>query len=74
MRDPQPMAGTNQSQSSQPLKQIVDRTLNSGRLSRMEHLQLVTAFLSDYKVTDDERSQINYILDDLQTGRLKIVD
>ncbi len=74
LRDQQSMAGINQSQSSQPLKQIVERILNSGQLSRMEHLQLVTTFLSDYKVTDDERSQINYIFDDLQTGRLKILD
>ena len=75
MRDQQqPMAGINQSQSSQPLKQIVDRILNSGQLSRMEYLQLVTTFLSDYRVTDDERRQINHIFDDLQTGHLKIVD
>ncbi len=74
LRDQQPMAGIHQSQSSQTLKHIVDRILNSGQLSRLEHLQLVTTFLSDYKVTDDERGQINHIFDDLQTGHLKIVD
>ena len=68
------MAGINQSLSSQTLNPIVDRIFNSGQLSRMEHLQLVTTFLSDYKVTDDERDQINHIFDDLQTGHLKIVD
>ncbi|HEY9902898.1 MAG TPA: hypothetical protein V6D43_10785 [Candidatus Sericytochromatia bacterium] len=53
---------------------MVDRILDTGQLSRLEHLQLVTAFLSDYKITDDERHQINHVFDDLQTGRLKIVD
>lgn len=74
LRDQQPMAGINQSQSSQTLRHIVERILNSGQVSRIEHLQLVTTFLSDYKVTDDERSQINHIFDDVQTGHLKIVD
>jgi hypothetical protein len=68
------MAGTIQSQSSQSIKQIVDRILNIGQLSRAEHLQLVTTILSDYKVTDEERSQINRIFDDVQIARLKIVD
>lgn len=68
------MAGNNQNQFSQTLKPIVERILKTGQLSRQEHLQLVTAFLSDYKVTDDDRSQINRIFDDLQTGRLKIIN
>jgi uncharacterized protein YpuA (DUF1002 family) len=67
------MAGNNQNQFSQTLKPIVERILKTGQLSRQEHLQLVTTFLSDYKVTDDDRSQINRIFDDLQTGRLKII-
>jgi hypothetical protein len=68
------MPGNNQNQFSQTLKPIVERILKTGQLSRQEHLQLVTTFLSDYKVTDDDRSQINRIFDDLQTGRLKIIN
>ncbi|AFZ21782.1 hypothetical protein [Allocoleopsis franciscana] len=68
------MAGNNQNQFSQTLKPIMERIFQTGQLSRQEHLQLVTTFLSDYKVTDDERSQINRIFDDLQIGRLKIID
>jgi len=74
LRDQQPMAGTLQSQSTQTLKQIVDRVFNIGQLSRSEHLQLVTTILSDYKVTDEERSQINRVFDELQMGRLKFID
>lgn len=74
MRDQQPMAGTLQSQSSQTLQQIVDRIFKIGQLSRSEHLQLVTTILSDYKVTDEERSQLNRVFDELQMGRLKFID
>jgi len=74
LRDQQPMAGTLQSQSSQTLQQIVDRIFNIGQLSRSEHLQLVTTILSDYKVTDEERSQLNRVFDELQMGRLKFID
>jgi hypothetical protein len=68
------MAGDIQGQFPQTLKQIVDRILNSGQLSRLEHLQLVTTILSDYRVTDEERHQINRVFDDIQTDRIKIVD
>ncbi|MBW4543808.1 MAG: hypothetical protein KME25_05090 [Symplocastrum torsivum CPER-KK1] len=68
------MAGDIQGQFPQTLKQIVDRILNSGQLSRIEHLQLVTTILSDYRVTDEERHQINRVFDDIQTGRIKILD
>lgn len=68
------MAGTFQSQSNPTTKQLVERALTSGQLSRREHLQLVSTILSDYKVTDDERSQINRVFDELQLGRLRLVD
>lgn len=68
------MAGTIHNQSNQTTKQMVERILNIGYLSRLEHLQLVSTILSDYKVTDEERGQINRIFDELQTGRLKIVN
>ncbi|CAA9240339.1 hypothetical protein AVDCRST_MAG92-1496 [uncultured Coleofasciculus sp.] len=67
------MAGNSQGQSNLTIKQFVERILNIGQLSRLEHLQLVTTFLSDYKVTDEERNQINRVFDELQTGRLKLV-
>lgn len=68
------MAGTIQSQPNRAIAQIVDRIFNVGQLSRQEYLQLVTTILSDYKVTDEERSHINRVFDELQTGRLKLAD
>jgi hypothetical protein len=66
------MAVSIQGSSIQSFKPIVDRILNTGQLSRQEHLQLVTIFLSDYKVTEEERSQINRLFDEINTGRLKL--
>lgn len=68
------MAGNLQNHSIQSIKPILDRVFKTGQLSRSEHLQLVTTFLSDYKATDDDRYHINRIFDDLQAGRLKLID
>jgi hypothetical protein len=68
------MAGNHQNHSSLTIKPLVDRILKTGQLSRLEHLQLVTLFLREYQVTDESRNQINRIFDDLQTGRLELID
>ncbi|MFP4410128.1 hypothetical protein [Coleofasciculus sp.] len=65
------MAGTVQRPSSPAISPIVDRILDTGQLSRWEYLQLVTTMLSDYKVTEEERSYINRVLDERQMGRLQ---
>ncbi|HEY9653008.1 MAG TPA: hypothetical protein V6C95_20295 [Coleofasciculaceae cyanobacterium] len=67
------MVGTTQGLSTPSIKPMTDRILDTGQLSRFEHLQLVTTMLSDYKVTDEERSQINRIFDELQMGKLKFI-
>ncbi|MEY3869296.1 MAG: hypothetical protein RLZZ338_3187 [Cyanobacteriota bacterium] len=53
---------------------MVDRILASGRLSRRDHVLLTSAILSDNKINEEERHQINRIFDYLQIGRLKFVD
>ncbi|MBE9126616.1 MULTISPECIES: hypothetical protein [unclassified Coleofasciculus] len=68
------MAGTIQRQPNPAIPQIVDQILNTGQLSRQEHLQLVTTILSDYNVTDEERSHINRVFDELQVGHLKFIE
>lgn len=65
------MAGTIQRHSNSAIAQVVDRILDTGHLSRWEYLQLVTTMLSDYKVTDEERSYINRVFDERQMGRLQ---
>lgn len=57
-----------------PVHDLVDRILQSGQMTRLEHLQLTSLLLSARCITDKERSQINHILDRSQTGRLKITN
>ncbi|MCA1992189.1 MAG: hypothetical protein LDL41_09115 [Coleofasciculus sp. S288] len=68
------MASTPQRQSNPNLQLLIEQILAMGQLSRQEYLQLTTAILSDYNVTDEQRRQINLIFDEVQTGRLKVVD
>jgi hypothetical protein len=53
---------------------IIDQALASGCMSRREHLQLASAMLADYRMTEPERRKINRLFDYIQMGRLKLVD
>jgi hypothetical protein len=53
---------------------MVDRILASNKIARREHLTLTSAILSDDKISEDERYQINRIFDYIQIGRLKFID
>jgi len=68
------MVWTIQSKSGIVLRQMVDQIISAGRINRQEHLQLTSAILSDYSITDEERRQINRVFDYVQSGRLKLVD
>ncbi len=68
------MASTPQRQLNLNIQPLIDQILAGGQLSRQEYLLLTTAILSDYNVTDEQRRQINSIFDEVQTGRLKLVD
>jgi hypothetical protein len=68
------MVETNYSQSREAIAPIIERIITTRHLSRGEHLQLVTTILSDYKVTEVERSQLNRVFDELQLGHLKFID
>jgi exopolysaccharide biosynthesis protein len=63
---------------SEKVKHAITRTVNqilvSGRMSRQEHLYLTSALLADQRITDEERLQINRVLEYVQTGRLAVVD
>ena len=53
-----------------PLTEI----LKTGRLTRREHFQLVSLFLSDLAVSDRDRKQINQIFDRVQMGKIHSVE
>jgi len=68
------MVWTVPGKSGLSVKNITERVIESGQLSRQEHVQLTSAVLSDSKLSNEDRRQINLIFDYLQTGRLKLAD
>jgi hypothetical protein len=68
------MVWTVPGKSGLSVKTIAERVIESGQLSRQEHVQLTSAVLSDSKLSHEDRRQINLIFDYLQTGRLKLAD
>ncbi|HLO51748.1 MAG TPA: hypothetical protein VK211_25270 [Kamptonema sp.] len=63
-----------QSKPNLIIYQMVERITASGKLSRRDHLLLTSTLLSDDKISEEERHQINRIFDYIQIGRLKFVD
>lgn len=68
------MVRTSQSKLNLTIPQLIDKILAVGEITRQEHLQLTSAILSDFNLTDDDRRQINRIFDHIQMGRMKIID
>ena len=65
---------TSHNKSNLTIFQMVDRIVASGKISRREHLVLTSAILSDDKISEEDRHQINRIFDYIQIGRLKFID
>ena len=56
------------------VKQMIEQIFSAKQISRQDHLKLISAVLSDYDLTDEDRRQINRIFDYIQAGRLKVVE
>ena len=65
---------TSPKKSNLTICQMVDRIVTSGKIARREHLVLTSAILSDDKISEEDRHQINRVFDYLQIGRLKFID
>jgi hypothetical protein len=68
------MAANQQNRPNPNIQQRVARILDEAQVGRREYFQLVTLFLSDFSVTEEERRQLNSVFDSLQMGRLKLID
>jgi hypothetical protein len=68
------MLRTPQNKPNLGIYQMIDRITSSGKLNRRDYLLLTSTLLSDEKITEEERHQINRIFDHVQVGRLKFVD
>jgi hypothetical protein len=53
---------------------VVEQILAAGEMSRQQHLQLTSAMLADRQINEEDRRQINRVLDYIQTGRIKLVN
>ncbi|MBD2494670.1 hypothetical protein [Nostoc sp. FACHB-280] len=62
------------SQSEIAIKKIVDKIISSGKLSRQDHALLLSQVFANGQISDRVRRQINRILDQIQTGQLKLID
>ncbi|MBE9208953.1 hypothetical protein IQ244_20905 [Nostoc sp. LEGE 06077] len=61
------------SQSELAIKKIVDKIISSGKLSRQDHALLLSQVFADGQISDRVRRQVNRILDQIQTGQLKLI-
>jgi hypothetical protein len=68
------MVKASQNRFNLPTKRIIERVLQVGHLNRQEHLHLASVLLASQRITEEERRQINRIFDDIQSGRIKLVD
>lgn len=63
--------------SDQPkpsIENTVSQIMQTGNLTRQEHFDLVTLFLSDFLVTEEERIQINLVFDNMYKGKIQFID
>lgn len=56
------------------VNQTVEKVMNNSKITRRQHIELTNAILSENKISEEERRQINRILDYIQIGKIKIVD
>ncbi len=58
----------------QSIQSQVERIFAVGRITRHEHLALTSALLKGQSMTENDRLQINQILESVQLGKLELVD
>ncbi len=63
-----------QSRFNLPTARIIDRVFAHRRINRQEHLHLASVLLANQRITDEERLQINRIFDQIQSGRIELID
>lgn len=56
------------------ISQLVDQFIACRKITHQQYLQLSAAILSDNRIDEAERYQINRLFDNIQSGRLKLVD
>lgn len=63
-----------QQRSLPNIQQLIREVINSGKLTRQEYMALTLAILSNQRLSEDDRHQINRVFDNIQAAQIKIVD
>lgn len=58
--------------ANSPIQVLLARVLTAGYMTRLDHLQLASALLSDRRIDQAEHHQISLLFDQVQLGRIKI--
>ena len=54
------------------IKELVDRIVADGKLTKEEHLEFQSAIMADGKLDKEEKEQLKRILDMIEQGKLTI--
>ncbi|MDY6936084.1 MAG: hypothetical protein SWY16_00330 [Cyanobacteriota bacterium] len=68
------MAKTPSNLPNTDIQKLIDRILESNQITRQEHLKLTSAMLSTKNITEENHRQINRIFDQIQLGRLVVLE
>ncbi|WP_199245189.1 hypothetical protein [[Phormidium] sp. ETS-05] len=68
------MAKQSPNQPPIKVKELIERILESAEIRRQEHMDLTTAVLADKYINEEQRREINRIFDQIQAGRITILD
>jgi hypothetical protein len=61
-------------QTKPSIENTVSQIMQTGKLTRQAYFDLVTLFLSDFLVTEEERIQINLVFDNMYKGKIQFID
>lgn len=65
---------TTQQADQQSIPSTINQIIASGQITRRQHLHLTSILLSNHSLTNEDRLQINRVLEDVQSGQLKLVN
>ncbi len=66
------MIRTAPNKANSSIQALLERVVIEGYMTRLDHLQLASALLSDRRIDKDEHHQISLLFDQVQLGRIKI--
>ena len=63
-----------QQKSSASHRHLIHQVIDTGKVTRQDYMQLTTLFLSEQRISEDDRQQINRIFEQIQAHQIRITD